>query len=126
MTDPILTLYTVRNRHGACVPRDDAADQEWVYSWVAARIYNRAAPARAMVTRMTRSDPDAGPYSLIALHVTAAEVIPEQCRVASAVKVIDDRQLESERAGRLFDLDRAHERLAQARELVRELESEER
>ena len=124
MTDPILTLYTVRNRHGACVPRDDAADQEWVYSWVAARIYNRAAPARAMVTRMTRSDPDAGPYSLIALHVTAAEVIPEQCRVASAVKVIDDRQLESERVARAWRIAEAKRTIASARELVQELEGE--
>ena len=125
MPVPILTLYTVRNSDGCYLP---SRDNSWSW-WTpldSARIYSDAKPARAMVTRMTRVRPDAAPYSLIALHVTAAEAVPEQCRVASAVKTIDDRKLESERAGRLFDLDRAHERLAQARELVRELESEER
>ena len=123
MPVPILTIYTVRNSDGCYLP---SRDNSWSW-WTpldSARIYSDAKPARAMVTRMTRVRPEGGPYSLIALHVTAAEVIPEQCRVASAVKAIDDRQLESERVAGAWRIAEAKRTIASARELVQELEGE--
>jgi hypothetical protein len=94
MQTPSLTLYAVRNASGLWFRSWGSRDTNWVASPAEAKLYAKLPQARARVTFFASRYPKAPLLEIIALTLTASEVLPEGQRVA---KVIERKRTEKER-----------------------------
>ncbi len=97
-----MNLYVVRNRDGQFFRAKGfgGSGDSWVDDLGKARFYAKIAPAKSQVTFFAKHHPKYGTPAILefTLDVAAAKVIDMEATTQKAIKSIQQRQLEKERA----------------------------